>query len=349
MKLKTKCIPFGAYPYQSVETITKMVTKLFEEIPFIPQLPLVDENDTVIKRTLEGIPGISFADGKIYLKTSSAQTKKEIVQLDKAYNHPSSENLEPYAFHAPFLQKYLNIIKKFKSPQACINLIGPFTLSQMVINSASEQMLTDKNYRKFFIQAIVVKALWLIERIREYCPTTTPVIILEEPMLGKVGVLKREVDDITTELITHIFTRVVEKLKAAGAIVGVQCFEKCDWTIPIDAEVDIISFDAYNNPNNLCIIPDKITEFLEKGGMINWAIVPVMTESMVKSMNIDMINDRLLATFKWLILAGVPEELVFKSALVSLQGDTAHLPLIFAEKASMLATQLSKRIQAKSR
>ena len=349
MKLKTRCIPFGAYPYESVETITKMVTKLFEEMPFIPKLPLVDENDTTIKRTLEGIPGITFVDKNIYLKTTSAQTKKELVQLDKAYNHPSPENLERYAFQAPFLQKYLSIIKKFKSKQACINLVGPFTLSQIVINNSSEQMLTDKNYRKFFIQAVVVKALWIIERIHEYNPTTTPVIILEEPVLSKVGILKRETEEITSELITHIFTRVVEKLKSTGAIVGIQCFGKCDWQIPIDAGVDLISFDAYNNPNNLCIIPDKITEFIEKGGMINWAIIPVMTESMIKSMNIDMLYDRLLVTLKWLVLAGVPEELVYKSALVSLQGDTNHLPLIFAEKASILATQLAKRISLKLR
>ena len=348
MKLRTKNIPLGSYPYENIEGITKMVVKLYEKMPFIPMLPKIDANDTIINRTLQGMPGIHFDEKKILLKTSSAQTKKDIVKLDKAYNHPSTENLDKYAFTAPFLQKFLNIIKKYQSPYACINLTGPFSLSQKVINSSSEQMLLDKNYRKYFIQATVVKALWIIDRIKEYCPKTTPVIIFEEPLLGHVGDLKREFEDINSELITHMYVRILEKLKPTGAIVGIQCFEKCDWKIAINAGVDIISFDAYNNPNNLCIIPEQITEFIQKGGMINWAIVPVMTENIVKSTSVDNILDRLLATFKWLVLAGVPEDFVYNSALVSIQGNVNHLPLIFAEKAAIISTQLAGRIPKKS-
>ena len=150
MKLKTRSIPYGAYPYENIEAITKMVVKLYEKMPFIPVLPLIDEKDTIINRTLQGLPGIIYADNKYQLKANATQTKKDIVKLDKAYNHPSTENLDKYAFEAPFLQKFLNIIKKFKSPNACVHLTGPFSLSQMVVNASSEQMLLDKNYRKYF-------------------------------------------------------------------------------------------------------------------------------------------------------------------------------------------------------
>jgi hypothetical protein len=124
--------------------------------------------------------------------------------------------------------------------------------------------------------------------------------------------------------------------------------EKCNWQIPINAGVDIISFDAYNNPNNLNIIPEDIVNFIAKGGKINWGIVPVMNETMVKGLTIDNIAKRLFATFDGLIIAGVPENFVYNSALVSVQGDLAHLPVIFAEKAIILATQLSKRIPTKN-
>ena len=157
--------------------------------------------------------------------------------------------------------------------------------------------------------------------------------MLEEPMFGKLGDIKRENEDISIELVTNMFSRVVEKLKQSGAIVGVQCFGKCDWKIPISAGVDIISFDAYNNPNNISIIPEMITDFIKRGGKINWAIVPVMTESIVKGLNIDYVANRLFATMEGLILAGVPLDMVYKSALVSVQGDVNHLPIIFSEKA----------------
>ena len=41
------------------------------------------------------------------------------------------------------------MIKKFNSPNAIINLLGPFTISQMLMNAAEEQMLADKTFRKY--------------------------------------------------------------------------------------------------------------------------------------------------------------------------------------------------------
>ena len=347
MRLATKSIPLGSYPYENVESITNMVVKLYEKMPFIPMLPKVDPNDTILHRTLEGMPGITYEKKQFFLKTISSQTKKGLVKLDKIYNNPSSANLDIYAFNAPFLDRFLSILKKYKSRNACIHLLGPFSLSQIVKNPSSEQMLLDKNYRKYFIQAAVVKALWIIEQIKETSPTTTPVIIFEEPLLGQVGLLKQKYEEITADLVTHMYVRIIEKLKKTGAIIGLQCFEKCDWKIAINAGIDLISFDAYNNPNNLCIIPEQITEFIQRGGMINWAIVPVGSGELVKSTNIDDIVKRLLATFRLLINEGVPEDFVYNSALVSTHGDVSHLPLILAEKTAILSCQLANKIPKK--
>ena len=43
-------------------------------------------------------------------------------------------------------------------PNAVVNLLGPFSISQILINAAEEEMLIDKTYRKLFIQAVCVKA-----------------------------------------------------------------------------------------------------------------------------------------------------------------------------------------------
>ena len=198
------------------------------------------------------------------------------------------------------------------------------------------------------MQAICVKAFWIIEKIKELSPDTVPIIVLEEPLLSQFGVLKREDEDVTLDIVKNLFVRTIEKIKSKGALVAVQSMEKCDWQIPINAGVDIISFDAYNNPNNLCIIPDTIIDFISRGGKINWAVVPVMTESMVKGLNIDYVANRLFATMEGLILAGVPEKFVYNSALVSIQGDLNDLPIIFSEKAIILSTQLAKKIPIKS-
>ena len=347
MRIASRCLPVGALPYDNIKHTTAMMAKLFKEAPFIPVLPRLSESDTIQSRSFENIPGLNYKDGKLILKTGTAQYENGVQEIDKAFNNPSPETVEPYAFHTEFLEKYTQIIKKFQSPNAYVNLLGPFTLSQILLSQAEEQVLADKSYRKLFIQAVCVKALWAIYKIKQACPKTVPIIILEEPIFNQLGMIKRENENITIEIVTNLFSKVFEKLKNAGAIVGVQCFEKCDWTIPIKAGADLISFDAYNNPNNLSIIPDVLNDFLKNGGLINWGIVPVVSENMVKSLTIDYLEKRLSSTIGGVLLSGVPAELLYSSALVSLNGNTNELPVMFSERAMMLASQLASRLSAR--
>lgn len=348
MKLLTRCFPAGELPYESLEAVTRMMAKLFEKNPYLPTLPNLEAENNLIVRTLSNIPGISFNEnGGLQINISTNAVKSELKDLDRAFNNPSGKILEPYKIDSVFLEKYLQIIKKFKSPHAFITLLGPFTISQILMKVAKEQMISDKSFRKLFIQSVSVKALWAINKIKEYHSETVPIVILDETYLGQLGMLKRENEEITSELVVNMLSRVVETIKSAGAICAIQCMEKCDWQVAINAGADIISFDAYNNPNNLNIIPDQITTFLKNGGHINWGIVPVATEAMVKGLNISYVTKRLKATHEGLVLAGVPADLVTSSALVSVVGDVSKLPLIFAEKALMLSTQLSKKLMVR--
>ncbi len=348
MKLKSRCFPMGALPYNTIESATKLVAKFFDQMPYLAELPNISKTDTVLDRTFYNIPGVEIKDTKVILQTSGHAYQQGLAKLEKAFSNPTMENLEPFKIEAPFMEKYLQIIKKFKSANAVINLLGPFTISQLLAVAAEEQMLIDRSFKKLYIHAVCVKALWMINKIKEYCPTTVPIIVLEESLFGQFGSIRRENEDITIEMVTNTFAKVIGKLKSAGALVAIQCLDKCDWKIPINAGVDIISFDAYNNPNNLCIIPDKIIDFISHGGKVNWGIVPVMTEAMVTALNIDYAAKRLYSTLEGLILAGVPERFAYNSALVSIQGDASRLPVLFAEKAIILASQLSKRIPFKS-
>lgn len=344
MKLATRCIPLGTLPYDNVDSTIKMMAKFFDKLPSLPELPIISAEDNIVSRTLENIPGIRIKDKRVRLKIESNHYKQNMIKLDRAFNNPVIENLQPFAINSPYMEKFLQLIKKFKSPNAVINLIGPFTITQILENVAEEQMLIDKTYRKLFIQAVCVKALWIIKKIKEASPDTVPLIILEEPEFGKLGDIKRENDDISIEIVTALFSRVIDKLHDAGALVGIQCLDKCDWKIPINAGVDLISFDAYNNPNNLSILPEQIIEFVSRGGKINWGIIPTTNEATIKAINLDEMEKRLFATFENLIIAGVPTKFVYNSAYVSVQGDLEKQPLIFAEKAIILASQLAKKI-----
>lgn len=344
MKLISRCFPSGALAYADIDHAVRMVAKLFEKTPYIPILPKIAPDENILKRTLDNIPGIIVDGKKVLIQPGNEKYKQALADLEKACTNPTKELLEPYAIQSVFMEKFEQLIHKFKSTEACVNLLGPFTLSQILSNAAEEKIIADKSFKKLFIQAVCAKALWAIYKIKEISNSTIPIIVLEEPMLGQLGSLKRDNDDITVDFVTSMLAKVVEKIQPTGALIAVQCYDKCDWKIPINAGIDIISFDAYNNPNNLCIIPDSVLEFLERGGKINWAIVPTINENTVKNLNLDLLEKRFIKTMEGLVTAGIPRPLVYNSALVSLQGDVDKLPLVFSEKALILATQLAKRI-----
>lgn len=344
MKLAMRCLPVGALPYNSVKSTTAMMAKLFQQTPFIALLPNISEKESVLYRLLENLPGLSYDDGKLIIKTGTTDFKTKMFNLEKAFNKPEENSLEEYGFNAEFLEKFFQMIKKFKSPNAYINILGPFTFYQMLSSAADKQILVDKSYKKLFIQAVCVKALWVMKEIKKYCSDTVPVVIIEEPILNQFGMLKRESEEITDKFVIDLLSRVIKKLKQHGAIVGVQCMDKCDWSIPIRAGADLISFDAYNNPNNIAIIPKIIKDFLCKGGIINWGIVPVASDNIIKSLNIDYLQKRLATTMDGVVISGVPDELLKKSSTVSLNGNTDKLSIMFAEKAIILAQKLGASI-----
>lgn len=348
MTKHSRCLPTGDLPYTEEKTATKMMVKLFEDIPFLANFPNISLSENVLIRTAQNIPGVSINDRKVIFNDKELQLKQKLVALDAVFNNPDEENLKPFCFDTNFLSKYYQIIDRIKPAETVINFMGPFSLSQRLTNSEGKQFLTDKYYRKIIIQSISVKALWIINEIKKLSPETKPIILLEEPLLHKVGSIKRENENITRDVIIKMFAKVISKIKSYGAVVCVQCFEKCDWKIPIEAGADIISFDAYNNPNNLSIIPEVVNDYLAHGGRINWAIVPVMNETIVKNLSVDYIFDRLLTTMEGLITAGTSEKLVYNRSTVSIQGNIDKLPLIFAEKALMIANQTAKRIPVKS-
>ncbi len=347
-RISFKCLPYGDLPYTTDSLTTKMMVKLFENVPYLAMLPLASPHENLCYRTLENIPGVEIKDKKVFFNTKTKNFKQDLRELDNIFNHPDVENLEKYKIDSFFLPKYLQILKRIKPAETVVNLLGPFTVSQLLTNREELQILTDKCYRKLVIQAVCVKALWIIGKIKEVSPETKPVIILEEPLFYKFGDIKRENENVTREIVLNLFAKVISKIKEYHGFVGIQSFEKCDWQIPLEAGVDIISFDAYNNPNNLNIIAEKINNFLAGGGRINWAIVPVKTEALVKSLTIDQVYNRFINTIEGLIVSGVSERLAYNRSMVSVQGNINKLPVIFAEKALILSTQLAKRIPFKS-
>lgn len=346
MKLELKNFPNFCLPYDDVSLCRRMMVRLYEKISFCAELPNLESKDTTLSRTIENIPIISIRNGFYELNTENDTARKYIPQLDRIYNDESLSELDKFKFtRAPYYDSFKNLIELNRADYAVIKFIGVFSLLNMMTNSGPD-LITDKLARKLLIQIVSLKAAWAVKQIKTLSKKVVPIILFDEPMLYKFGTLKRKNPDITNELIISTFAKVFTKIKSLGGVVGVNSSEKCNWQLVTEANADFISFDAYNNPNNLNIIAEEINDFLSKGGFINWAIIPTINENTVKQVTVDYIEKRLFRAMDELASNGVHRDLLYRNSTVSTNGNLSHLDVFFAEKALMLSNQISKRLAA---
>ena len=340
MKLHFKNLPSCGLPYDNDNLAMSAIVKLYEKIPYLPDLQNVDSTDSLLNITLSNVPCIVQKDQKILFYEDS-EYKNYVKLLDAAYENPTMENLEYFKTNAVFIERYFKALSRINPQETVIRFYGPFSLMYSLSNKKCSESLIDRSMRKFFVQMYIVKAQWFINKIQSISSKILPIIIFEEPLLNKFSSLKRHNESIESDLLVDLYKKIFDKLHKSEALVGIQCFEKCDWKIVLDADADIISFDAYHNPHNLNIISSKINEFLQKGGVINWGIVPMDSADVLTKMNSEFLYDKLIKTIDDLVNSGVESDLVYDNSLVSVVGDIYKLPLIFSEKALLLANKIA--------
>ena len=345
MNLNFNQLPVGNLPYNDIKLCKQMMLRIFENIPFLPELPLMKSDDDVFHKTIENFPYIKFKEDKLIIAELGNEGLNQLVTLmEKIYNSSAPYDIDMFASQSPYFDLYIEMLKRIQPEVTVINILGPFTLANSIFNKNASVLLVDKTYRKFISCLIIIKALWFIKKINEASPITKPLIMFDERALVKFGTLKRANESITNETVTSLLSKTFSRLKKEGALIGVQSFEKCNWQLIFDSDgVDMISFDAYNNPTNLNIMAPSVNKFLAKGGCINWGIVPVMNENAIRSINVSMIYDRLMSTIDNLSKEGVSMDLLLKQSTVSVQGNLSKYPILIAEKAIMLTHSLADK------
>ena len=346
MNLNFYNLPTGDLPYDDIQLCKRMMLRLYEQVPFLPELPLINPNDEIFHKTIENFPCINFNEGKMFIEDNNDNKLMQTVDLmNEIYNSEPPYDLDMLSTDTPFFNMYIEILKRIKPKHTVINLVGPFTLCNSIINKNAGSILSDKLYRKFITYLITIKALWYITKIKQASPTTRPIIMFDESKLIRFGTLKRTHEKIDTETINTMFVKIFSKLRNEGAYIGVKSFDKCNWQLIIDTNcVDIISFDAYNHPTSLNILAPSINNFIAKGGYINWGIVPVMNENAIRSLNVNTIYNRFNSTIDTLSSQGVSMDLLLKHSTVSVQGNLSKYPILYAEKSILTANSLANKV-----
>ncbi|MCP4116067.1 MAG: hypothetical protein GY737_11805 [Desulfobacteraceae bacterium] len=139
------------------------------------------------------------------------------------------------------------------------------------------------------------------------------VIFVDEPGVGAYGTAHHLT--LSREMIIDDLTALSRAIHAAHGLAGVHSCEGVDWTLLFESELDIVSLDAYRYGDSLFYYPLQIKEFLEKGGVLAWGIVPTLDDPF--SEDVDSLFTKLDGLIARLTTYGLSREMILSQSMIT--------------------------------
>lgn len=280
----------GSLPYKNAGEAMELLLKYVLSLPAWPQLPKIDFKEEMIVQYSENFPGIYLdeADRKITVNTRKAYPELEIFYqnyLDSNFNYFSISESYAKGFYA-FLEG-IKSVKNLPRNLKC-QTVGPITFGMMLKDENGRSIFFDEQLRDVIIKHIAMKSLWQIRELSGIQhPPSNIIVFLDEPYLAAYGsaftaINREEITKTIGDTLNEIKTLLLKLLPETKVEIGIHCCGNTDWSLLLDSDIDIISFDAYGYFDNLLLYSDELNSFLQRTGKLAWGIVPTNAESIEK-------------------------------------------------------------------
>lgn len=354
LDLKLQSIAIGSLPHKDIVSAMKIVRENFPQIPFWPQLAKLNKNEDMIVQFIENLPGLIIDKNseKIYLENESdeffEQLENFFLDYEEIISTSDTDILDKYAItdaNSSTFKPFLKLINEIKPTYAKGQIVGPFTLATTLTNIDGKCAFYDETLREIIVKTLSLKALWQIKEIKKANQNTIPIIFIDEPSVSQLGT--SAFITISKCEVVEILKEISDIIKENGAISAIHCCGKCDWTIPIEADVSIINLDGYAFAQNLSLFSNELKPFLEKGGLIAWGVVPTLDKDALEQTDINEAISKFDEAIEYLVKKGIDKQLLINKSLVATSCGAGSLSIELAQKAMNLVQELSIKLKEK--
>jgi hypothetical protein len=184
-----------------------------------------------------------------------------------------------------------------------------------------------------------MKARWLLRKFKFL--GCDQICFIDEPILSGFG--SSTYVSVQRSDVVNYLKEVIEAIHKEDGLAGIHCCGNTEWTILIDAGVDIISFDAYEFGETISYYSDNVKTFLEKGGVLAWGIVP--TSEKINQENPESLIKKLNTLVENMANKGIDKNLLWERCLLTPSCGTGSLPVELSEKIFHRLSEVSKLLQ----
>ncbi|MCD4663918.1 MAG: hypothetical protein K8R68_01530 [Bacteroidales bacterium] len=342
----------GSMPFTDVDFAVEVSLTKLKQAPFWPQLPKLGLKEQMEIQYSEGLPCIVIDSEKnrMYFDTSDDYSEPfaEFYETYLIAMDPDEGNgdCSEMAISADFSKGIYAFEKRLqangqKLPFVKVQTTGPISFALTIVDENKRAIYYNDEFRDIVTKALAMKCRWQIQKFQPFAEKV--ICFIDEPILSGFG--SSTYVSVTREDVVAYLSEVIEAVHADNAIAGIHCCGNTEWSVLIDAGVDIVNFDAYEFGETIAIYPESVKAHLERGGILAWGVVP--TSTAIREQTVESLIDHFEKMMDNLSAKGIDKQLIVEQAIITPSCGTGSMETADAEKVFELTDELSKAMKVK--
>jgi len=322
------------------------------DVPVWPQLSYFGLNEQMEIQYSEGIPRIIIDREKdrMYFDTTGDYSEElaefyevyiEAMDPDDGTGDCSQLSISPdyskgiYAFEKKLKEN------GEKLPFVKVQTTGPCSFALTIVDENKRAIYYNEEFRDIVVKAIAMKCRWQIQKFQPFAEKV--ICFIDEPILSAFG--SSTYLTVTREEVVGLLSEVIDAVHTDDALAGIHCCGNTEWSILIDAGVDIVNFDAFEYGETIAMYPDAVKKHFEKGGMLAWGIIP--TSTAIREQTVETLESKFEGVMENLAAQDIDIQLIRDQAIITPSCGTGSMEPGDAAKVFEMVAALTRRMKAK--
>lgn len=336
----------GSLPHADADEAINIILNSIPDAPMWPQLPANGMNEQMEIQYSEGLPDVVADKEKqrIYFDT----TDDTFAALGAFMEKIAMDDVDAFAISPEYSKGIYAMEQTLKAsgssrPFVKVQTTGPLSFGLTIVNQDKRAIYYNDVYKDAVIKALAMKCRWQIRKFKPYAEKV--ICFIDEPILSAFG--SSTYVSVSREDVITALGEVIEAVHSEGALAGIHCCGNTEWSILIDAGVDIISFDAFDFGDTIALYADSVKKYLESGKYLAWGIVPTNSEK-IKGQSVESLVAKFDSAVDNLAAkSGLDRNYIIDRAFITPSCGTGSLPVADAELVFKLLSQTSRTLQGR--
>ncbi|HEY3415588.1 MAG TPA: hypothetical protein VGM23_01775, partial [Armatimonadota bacterium] len=315
------------------------------DAPIWPQLPANGMNEQMEIQYSEGLPDVVIdrERERMYIDT----TDENFAGIGAFMEEFAMDNVDAFAISPEFSKGIYAMEEALKAsgvvrPYVKVQTTGPISFGLTIVDENKRAIYYNDIYKDAVVKGLAMKCRWQIRKFQPYAEKV--ICFIDEPILSAFG--SSTYVSVQRDDVVAVLTEMIEAVHSEGALAGIHCCGNTEWSILMDAGVDLVNFDAFDFGETIALYPEAVKAHLNAGRALAWGVVPT-NSAKIQTQTVESLVAQFDKVVDNLAAAGISKELILDQAMITPSCGTGSLPVADAEMVFDLLGKTSNAIRAR--